>query len=81
MVCKEIDRFTRRLVANVTSTLKNLNSIDTLFFTGGGANLLNQKILNTTFTNAVIVKNTEVANVNGFYKYGLSQQAQNEGSK
>ncbi|MCP9305827.1 MULTISPECIES: ParM/StbA family protein [Lactobacillaceae] len=81
LVCKEIDRFTRRLVANVTSTLKNLNSIDTLFFTGGGANLLNQKILNTTFTNAVIVKNTEVANVNGFYKYGLSQQAQNEGSK
>ncbi|MGA3513600.1 hypothetical protein ACE5SQ_18945, partial [Lactiplantibacillus plantarum] len=34
LVCKEIDRFTRRLVANVTSTLKNLNSIDTLFFTG-----------------------------------------------
>lgn len=81
LVCKEIDRFTRRLVANVTSTLKNLDSIDTLFFTGGGANLLNQKILNTTFTNAVIVKDTEVANVNGFYKYGLSQQAQEEGSK
>ena len=55
--------------------------IDTLFFTGGGANLINQKILKTTFTNAAIVKDTEVANVNGFYKYGLSQQAQEKEGK
>lgn len=81
LVGKESDRFTRRLVANVTSTLKNLDSIDTLFFTGGGANLINQKILKTTFTNAAIVKDTEVANVSGFYKYGLSQQAQEKEGK
>lgn len=81
LVGKESDRFTRRLVANVTSTLKNLDSIDTLFFTGGGANLINQKILKTTFTNAAIVKDTEVANVNGFYKYGLSQQVQEKEGK
>lgn len=73
IVYKESDRFTRRLIANITATLKNIDSIDTLLFTGGGANLINRKLVMETFENAVVVKKTETANVNGFYKYGLSQ--------
>ncbi|WP_445080739.1 Alp7A family actin-like protein, partial [Ligilactobacillus agilis] len=64
LVKSEIDRFTRRLITNIKSTLKNLDSIDSLFFTGGGANLVNRKLLQQEFKNIVIVENTETANVN-----------------
>lgn len=81
LVKSEIDRFTRRLITNVKSTLKNLDSIDSLFFTGGGANLVNRKLLQQEFKNIVIVENTETANVNGFYKYGLSLQEDDDKPK
>lgn len=75
-----INRFTRRVIANVNSTLKNLDKIDTLLFTGGGSAILNSKLINQAFTNAIIVKDAETANVDGFYKFGLSEQLKKDGS-
>lgn len=73
IVLNERDRFTKRLITQIKSTLKNLNSIDTLIFTGGGANLVNRKLINEEFDNALVVTNTEFANVRGFYLFGLTQ--------
>lgn len=70
IVLSERDRFTKRLITQIKSTLKNLNSIDTLIFTGGGANLINKKMINEEFSNAILVSNTEFANVRGFYLFG-----------
>lgn len=80
LVKAEVDRFTSRLITNIKSTLKNLDSIDSLIFTGGGANLVNKKLLEKEFKNSLIVENTETANVNGFYKYGLSVEEDDEKS-
>lgn len=41
---------------------------DSPFFTGGGANLINKKEV----WRAIFIENSETANVNGFYKYGLA---------
>lgn len=75
LVSKQIDRFTQRLVSNIQSTIKDFNSLDTLLITGGGANLVNQKILTTAFPNCLIVADPELANVRGFYKYALSEES------
>lgn len=81
LVNSECDRFTKRLIDNINSTLRNLDSIDTLLFTGGGANLINQKLLKHTFKNSVIVKDTELANVKGFYKFGLSKELEKKNNE
>ncbi|WP_277134583.1 ParM/StbA family protein [Lactobacillus sp. ESL0679] len=76
IVTKEITRFTKKIIANIKTTLKNLESIDMLLLTGGGANLLNQKILTEAFdkVKVVVVSETETANVTGFYKFALDQE-------
>ncbi|WEV41292.1 ParM/StbA family protein [Lactobacillus sp. ESL0681] len=77
IVNKEIDRFTRQLIANVKTTLKNIENIDLLLVTGGGANLVNRKLVKAAFAETEIkfVSETETANVDGFYKFGLDQES------
>lgn len=71
-VRKEIRKYTRELNNTINTTLKSTSKIDTLLFTGGGSNLINQKEIENKFPHAIFVSNSETANVNGFYKYGLA---------
>lgn len=72
IVKKEKVKYTRNLINKINSTLKGTSTIDTLFFTGGGANLINKDTIKQQFEHAIFVENSETANVNGFYKYGLA---------
>ena len=78
LVEKEITNFTRRLVSNLKSTFKDVDSIDTLIITGGSANLINQRLISDTFEGVTFVKNSEFANVRGFYKYALTKEGAEE---
>ncbi|MFG6121135.1 ParM/StbA family protein [Thalassobacillus sp. B23F22_16] len=71
-VNRSITKYTRQLTNKVTSTLKDTSQIDTLFFTGGGANLINKKEVTKRFKRAIFIEKSETANVNGYYKYGLA---------
>ena len=72
-------KYTREVVNIINTTLKGTSKIDTLLFTGGGANLIDQKQILNTFKHAIFVKNSEVANVEGFYKYGLASLLEEAG--
>lgn len=72
IVNKDIKKYTNNLINIVDSTLKGTSHIDTLFFTGGGANIINKKQVLDRYERAIFIKNSETANVNGFYKYGLA---------
>lgn len=74
LVEKEITNFTRRLVSNLKSTFKDIDSIDTLIITGGSTNLINQRLIVDFFETAYFVKDSELANVRGFYKYALTAE-------
>lgn len=80
-VLKAIKRFTERVIGEVTATLKNLATIDTLIFTGGGAALVDQKLIAKAFPNVVFAENAETANVEGFMKFGLSETIKNKEEK
>jgi|SRR5690625_209928 len=72
IVNKGIKKYTNNLLNIVDSTLKGTSHIDTLFFTGGGANIINQKQVLNRYVRAIFIKDSETANVNGFYKFGLA---------
>src|SRR5699024_2080711 len=72
VVKRNIIKYTNTLLSIIDSTLKGTSHIDTLFFTGGGANIINKKQILERYKRATFIKNSEVANVNGFYKYGLA---------
>jgi len=71
-VRKEIRKYTKALINTINTTLKSTSKIDTLFFTGGGSNLIQQKEIENKFPHAIFVTDSETANVNGFFKYGLA---------
>jgi|SRR5699024_6594901 len=72
IVNKAITRYTSDLLNLVKTTLKDTSDIDTLFFTGGGANIINQSKVLKTFDRAIFINDSETANVNGFYKFGMA---------
>lgn len=72
IVSRNIDKYTNTLLSIVNSTLKGTSRIDTLFFTGGGANIINKELILERYERAIFIDNSELANVNGFYKYGLA---------
>lgn len=72
LVNKKISAFTKQQINQINSTLDDLGSIDTLLFTGGGSNLVDKQQIQENFVNAKFVSNSETANVNGFYKFGLN---------
>lgn len=65
-------KYTDSVINIADSTLKGTSHIDTLFFTGGGANLINKEQVMNRYERAIFINNSELANVNGFYKYGLA---------
>lgn len=81
IVDAEIQYYSQRLVEMINSSFKNLSSVDELVLTGGGASIINQRLLDDQITNTKIriTDNPELANVHGFYKYGLSQRLAKEG--
>lgn len=70
----EINSFTKRLVSNLKSTFKDIQTMDSLIITGGAANLINQRLIADTFETVTFVKDSEFANVRGFYKYALTKE-------
>lgn len=71
-VNKAIKKYTRNLLNIVSSTLKGTSHIDTMIFTGGGANIINKDEVLNRFERAIFIKDSETANVNGFYKFGIA---------
>lgn len=70
-VMRERKRYTRKVIQSIKTTYKDMSRMKTIFITGGGANLLIQDDVESALPIARFVKNSETANVNGFYKYGL----------
>jgi|SRR5690625_4198772 len=72
IVKRNILKYTNTLLSIVDSTFKGTSHIDTLFFTGGGANIIDKDLVLNRFKRAIFVENSQSANVNGFYKFGLA---------
>lgn len=72
-------KYTRELINTINTTLKGTSNIDTFLFTGGGANLINHDEILNAYKHAIFVENSEVANVNGFYKFGIASQLEEAG--
>lgn len=72
-------KYTRELLNIINSTLKGTSTIDTLLFTGGGANLIDREQVLNSFKHAIFIDNSEYANANGFYKYGLATNLEEVG--
>ncbi|MFV8830112.1 hypothetical protein [Alkalihalobacterium sp. APHAB7] len=70
-------KYTRELVNKINRTIKQSHSIDTMLFTGGGANLIDQAKVQERYKRAIFVENSETANVTGFYKYGKAIELEN----
>lgn len=70
IVNRSIQKYTDDIINTVGSALKGTSNIDVHFFTGGGANLINQKQVLNRYKRAYFIKDSETANVKGFYKYG-----------
>lgn len=73
IVMKERKKYTRKIISVVNSTYKAYDHMYAVLVTGGTANLL----LKNEFINEVriaeFVADSETANVNGFYKFGLAE--------
>lgn len=69
-VLKSIEQFTREIISSINATIKGSSEIDRYVFTGGGANLLDQEQIKNTFKYTVFTKDSEIANVMGYFKYG-----------
>lgn len=78
IVEREMQNFSRRLVRNLKSTFKNMQTMDSLIITGGAANLINQSIITDFFETAIFLPDSELANVRGFYKYALATLAKGD---
>lgn len=76
LVERSIDFYTKTLCESVYNTFDNLADIDVLIFTGGGASIINHNIVENFFaqTEVKFVPNPEIANVKGFYRYGIVQE-------
>lgn len=72
IVEREIQSFSRRLVRNLKSTFKDMQTMDSLIMTGGAANLIDQSVITDFFETAIFLPDSELANVRGFYKYALT---------
>jgi len=81
IVMKERKRYTRKVVQSIKTNYKDMGRMKTIFITGGGANLLIRDEVEMTLPIARFVKNSETANVNGFYKYGLVNEVTNVGDE
>lgn len=65
--------YTRSVTSAIKATYKGFGRMQKILVTGGTANLLNIEELKKDIPIAQIVKESELANVRGFYKYGLNK--------
>lgn len=72
-VNKEIDRYTQRFLNEFEISSENIDNVSYILVTGGGVNLINQKMFSERVPDAIFEENSETANVNGYYKFGLNQ--------
>ena len=72
IVMNERKAFTRKVSRFIAATYKDMSRMPSILITGGAANIIVFDQLKKDIVIAKLVENSEVANVNGFYKYGLS---------
>ncbi|MBL5783481.1 plasmid segregation protein ParM domain-containing protein [Heyndrickxia sporothermodurans] len=77
IVNKAIIKYTREIINTVQTAVKDVDSIDKILFTGGTSNLIDQIPVKDTFKYAYFVEDSEIANVKGYYKYGLAYKESN----
>lgn len=70
---KEIQAYTENLVSKLKNAFADEKKYDFLLFTGGGANIVDLRLIKETFGKRTQIAQTpELANVRGFYKYALA---------
>ena len=73
IVMKERILFTREIASMIKSVFKEFDRISAVLVTGGAANLLVKSEFSASVPKSLYIDDSEKANVNGFYKYGLWQ--------
>lgn len=71
-VNKEIDHYTQLFLNEFEISSENIDNVSYILITGGGVNLINQKMFAERVPDAIFEENSETANVNGYYKFGLN---------
>lgn len=71
IVMRERIKYTRLVTRQVKNTFKDIAKMSQIYVTGGTANLLIESTFKTEIPIAKFVKNSELANVKGYYKYGV----------
>lgn len=75
VIMRERTKFTRETAVTIRSVFKEFDRLAAVLVTGGAANLLVKAEFVQVVPKAVFVENSELANVRGFFKYGLWQGA------
>jgi plasmid segregation protein ParM len=75
---KGIQKYTIGRINVINTTIKDVTKIDKILFTGGGSNLIDKKAIKSALKYTSFVKNSEIANVWGYYKYGLAIELENK---
>lgn len=73
IIMKERLLFTRTVASAINSTYMDISDMRTILVTGGAANLVIKSDLADEIEIVDFVDYSEIANVNGFYKYGLQE--------
>lgn len=71
IVKEERERYTRKVVQSVKTAFKSMSRMRKIYVTGGTANLLNQVEFKSEIPIAEFIKDSETANVRGYFKYGI----------
>ncbi len=79
IVMQERDRYTRKVASAVSSTFKANKRMKTVYVTGGTANLLIKAEFERNVPIAKFVEDSAIADVRGFYKYGLVNEVLSDG--
>lgn len=74
-VNKAVTKYTREVLNTINTTLKATLRNDTMLFTGGGSNIINQADAKEQYKFSRFVEDSEVANALGFYKYAKAMVA------
>lgn len=79
IVMEERSRYTRKVASTVNAAYKANKRMKTVYVTGGTANLLVRSEFEQAVPKAKFVEESEIANVRGFYKYGLANEVLENG--
>lgn len=72
-VMKNRTIFTRNIASTIKTTYKGFGRMQTILVTGGAANLLIKKLFDEEIGITQYMDNSELANISGFYKYGIME--------